>query len=71
VKKLSGKIQQLSDRGIPTVNSHFNVTLLSDISADYYPNNMIVHFVTKLLERIHHEGNYEMGLAEFIYPHSW
>jgi hypothetical protein len=71
VEKLSGKIQQLSDRAVQTVNSHFNVTLPADISADYYPNNTVAHFVTKLLECIHLEGNYEMGLAEFIYPHSW
>jgi hypothetical protein len=71
VEKLSGKIQQLSDRCVQTVNSHFSTTLPADISADYCPNNTVAQFVTKLFYCIHLEGNYEMELAEFIYPHSW
>ena len=53
------------------MKSHFYVTLPSDSSADYYPNNTVARFVTKLPERIRIEGDYEMGLAEIIYPHSW
>lgn len=53
------------------MNSHFYVTLPSDSSAEYYPNNTVARFVTKLPERIRLEGDYEMGLAEIIYPHSW
>ena len=52
------------------MNSHFYVTLPSDSSAGYYPNNTVARFVTKLPERIRIEGDYEMGLAEIIYPHS-
>jgi hypothetical protein len=51
--------------------SHFYITLPSDSSANYYPDNTIAHFVTKLPERIRLEGEYEMGLAEIIYPHTW
>jgi hypothetical protein len=51
--------------------SHFYITLPSDSSANYYPDNTIARFVTKLPERIRFEGEYEMGLAEIIYPHTW
>ena len=53
------------------MNSHFYVTLPSDSSAGCYPNNTVARFVTKLPERIRIEGDYEVGLAEIIYPHSW
>lgn len=53
------------------MNNHFYVTLPSDSSANYYPNNTVARFVTKLSERIRLEGDYEMALAEIIYPHSW
>ena len=71
MERLSGKVQQLGDGSIATMNSHFYVTLPSDSSANYYPNNTIARFVSKLPERIRIEGDYEMGLAEIIYPHSW
>jgi hypothetical protein len=45
--------------------------LPSDSSANYYPDNRIARFVTKLPERIRLEGEYEVGLAEIIYPHTW
>jgi hypothetical protein len=51
--------------------SHFYITLPSDSSANYYPDNTIARFVTKLPERIRLEGEYEMGFAEIIYPHTW
>jgi hypothetical protein len=53
------------------MNSYFYVTLPSDSTADYYPNNMVAPFVTKLPEHIRLEGDYEIELAEFIYSHSW
>ena len=53
------------------MNNHFYVTLPSDSSAAYYPNNTVARFVTRLPERIRLEGDYEMGLAEIIYPHTW
>jgi hypothetical protein len=51
--------------------SHFYVTLPSDSSANYFPNNTVARFITKLPERIRLEGEYEMALAEIIYPHTW
>jgi hypothetical protein len=51
--------------------SHFYVTLPSDSSANYFPNNTVARFITQLPERIHLEGEYEMALAEIIYPHTW
>lgn len=53
------------------MNNHFFVTLPSDSSAAYYPNNTVARFVTKLPETIRLEGRYEMALAEIIYPHTW
>lgn len=37
----------------------------------YYPNNTVAHYVTKLSERLHLDSEYEVGLAEIIFPHSW
>ena len=53
------------------MNSHFYVILPSDSSAEYYPDNTVARFVTKLPGRICLEGEYEMALVEIIYPHSW
>ena len=53
------------------MNSHFYVTLPSDSSAAYYPNNTVARFVTRLPERVRLDGDYEMGLVEIIYPHTW
>jgi hypothetical protein len=61
----------LGGEGVQTMNSHFYMTIPSDSSVDYCPNNTVGRFVTKLPEHIRLEGDYEMGLAEFIYPHSW
>jgi hypothetical protein len=48
---------------------HFYVTLPSDSSADYFPNNTIANFTTKLtmpIELKHDE--WEVGLVEISYP---
>jgi hypothetical protein len=47
------------------------MTLPSDSSLQYYPENTTACFKTKLSERISLDGEYEVGLAEIIYPHSW
>ncbi|GBN56404.1 hypothetical protein AVEN_182660-1 [Araneus ventricosus] len=49
----------------------FYVTLPSDSSLHYFPNNKISSFVTQLPAPIHLEGKWEVGLAEIIYPHTW
>lgn len=53
------------------MNDHFFITLPSDSSEKYYPNNTVARFVTKLPETIHLQGQYELALAEIIYPHTW
>lgn len=50
---------------------HFYLTLPSDSSAAYYPNNTSARYVTKLPERIRLDGNYEVGLCDLVYPHTW
>jgi len=49
----------------------FYLTLPSDSSSKYYPENTTACFKTKLSNRIDLDGDYEVGLAQFIYPHSW
>ena len=51
--------------------SHFFITLPSDSSVKYFPNNTVAHFTTKLSERIRLDGDYEVGLSEIIYTNSW
>jgi hypothetical protein len=53
------------------MNDHFFVTLPSDSSAKYYPNNTVARFVTKFPETIRLQEQYEMALVEIIYPHNW
>jgi hypothetical protein len=53
------------------MNSHFYVTLPSDSSEKYYPDNTVARFVTMLPETIRLDREYEMALAEIIYPHNW
>ena len=38
---------------------------------DYYPDNKISQFVTQLPQPIRLEGQWEVGLVEIIYPHTW
>ena len=49
----------------------FHVTLPSDSSVNYFPDNTVANYVTKLPDRLVLDGDYEVGLAEIIYPHSW
>jgi len=49
----------------------FYVTLPSDSSISYYPDNTVAHYTTKLSQPIDLDGEYEVGLTEIIYPHSW
>jgi hypothetical protein len=51
--------------------THFYVTLPSDSSMSYFPENTVAEFTTKLSERIVLDGQYEVALAELIYPHSF
>lgn len=51
--------------------NHFYLTLPSDSSFKSYPDNTVARFVTKLPDRVRLDGDYEVGLSELIYPHSW
>lgn len=51
--------------------THFHVTLPSDNSLDTYPNNTASRFTVKLPDRIELQDDYEVGLAELMYPHTW
>ena len=48
--------------------SRFALTLPSNSSADYYPNNTVAKYVTKLPEKIELDGEWEVGLAEISFP---
>jgi len=49
----------------------FFVTLPSDSSMKCYPENTVAKFTTKLPQSLTLEGEYEVGLAELIYPQTW
>jgi len=48
--------------------SRFTVTLPSNSSMNYHPNNTASSFTTKLAEAINLHGTWECGLLEAIYP---
>jgi hypothetical protein len=47
------------------------LTLLSNSSMNYCPNNTLTHYTTKFLKITDLDGTWEIGLAEIQYPHSW
>ena len=49
----------------------FYLTLPSNSSMDYFPDNTLTHFTTRLPQMIDLDGSWEIGLAEIQYPHSW
>ncbi|GFU68249.1 uncharacterized protein TNCV_39591 [Trichonephila clavipes] len=49
----------------------FYVTLPSDSSMHFFPENKICHFKTQLPSPVCLNGEWEVGLSEIIYPHSW
>jgi len=48
--------------------SRFYVTLPSNSSAEYYPDNTVSRYTTKLADKIELEGDWEVGLAEISVP---
>jgi hypothetical protein len=38
---------------------------------DYFPNNTLASFTTRLPEMLDLDGSWEIELAEIQYPHSW
>ena len=51
--------------------SHSYITLPSDSSMSFFPNNTVAEFTTKLPEAITLDGDYEVALVELIYPFSF
>ena len=49
----------------------FYVTLPSNSSMDYYPDNTLSDFTTKLFKPINLSGEYEVALTEISFPHSF
>lgn len=49
----------------------FYVTLPSNSSMSYYPQNTLTHYHTKLPHALDLKGEWEVGLAELLYPHTW
>ena len=38
---------------------------------DYFPDNTMTHFTTRLPQMMDLDGSWGIGLAEIQYPHSW
>src|SRR6218665_2460593 len=51
--------------------AHFYLTLPSNSSIRYYPDNTITHYTTRLENAISLDGDWEVGLVEVQYQHSW
>lgn len=55
----------------PSLSDGFYVTLPSNASAHVFPNNTIAQYRVNLSRHIDLVGDWEVGLAEFSYPHTW
>ena len=51
--------------------THFYLTLPSNSSQQYFPDNTLTEFVTKLPSTIELTNEWEVGLAEIMFPRSW
>ena len=49
----------------------YYLTLPSNSSMNYFPNNTLTHYTTNLPKITDLDGAWEIGLAEIQYPHSW
>ena len=49
----------------------FYLTLTSNASMKVHPDNTLAHYITDLPKRISVSGEWECGLAEIQYPHTW
>ena len=53
------------------MESEFYATLRSISSIQYFPDNKTSNFVTKLSRTPQLDGEWEVGLAAIVYPHTW
>src|SRR5437867_10488549 len=51
--------------------THFYLTLPSNSSQEYFPDNTKTEFTTKLSSTIELSNEWEVGLAEIMFPRSW
>ena len=51
--------------------TQFYLTLPSNSSLEYFPNNTVANFKVKLAESVELTGEWEVALAKIQYPHSW
>jgi len=51
--------------------THFSITLPSNSSQQYFPDNTMTEFTTKLSSTIELTNEWEVGLAEIMFPRSW
>ena len=49
----------------------FYLTLPSNASMKMYPDITLAHYITDLPRRVDLTGEWECGLAEIQYPHTW
>lgn len=49
----------------------FYLTLPSNSSLQFYPDNTLTNFTTQLAHAVDLTGAWEVGLAEIQYPHTW
>ena len=54
-----------------TKMTHFYMTLPSNSSTAFYPENTLADFKTKLMTSIELNGDWEVGMSEIMYPRSW
>ena len=51
--------------------THFYLTLPSNSSQQFFPDNTLTEFTTKLSSTIELTNEWEVGLAEIMFPRSW
>ncbi len=51
--------------------SQFYLTLPSNSSEVYYPDNTVTQFTTRLHNSFNLTGEWEVGMTEIMFPHSW
>ena len=51
--------------------THFYLTLPSNSSQQFFPSNTLTEFTTKLPSTIELTNEWEVGLAEIMFPRSW
>jgi len=51
--------------------SQFYLTLPSNSSEKYYPDNTLTHYITKLHNDVSLTGDWEVALVDIMYPRNW